>query len=175
MYYDSLRKAYVDKESGEVVFQEEEEAIQPTIVQPPTPIRNEQKALREEDSARARNFERLFELARQEVQQNNYNQLESQIIEMHRLGDDPELATSTVAAPQEHEPGFSDWSLARTLQALEFEIPRDGYAEDFGQKEYRASRSCRRQLLTVSFFICLVQVSITIEDSGFVVYVFVKF
>ncbi|RYY82534.1 hypothetical protein EON63_13105 [archaeon] len=161
MYYDSLRKAYIDKESGEVVFQEEEEAIQPTVVQPPTPLRNEHMALRQDDdSDRARNFERLFELARQEVQQNNYNQLESQIIEMHRLGDDPETAASTIAAPQEHEPGFNDWSLARTLQALEFEIPRDGYAEDFGQKEYRASRSCRRQLMTVSFFICLVQVRV---------------
>ena len=159
MYYDSLRKAYIDKESGEVVFQEEEETIQPTIVQPPTPLRNEQKGVRgDEDSERARKFERLFELARQEIQQNNYNQLETEIIEMHRLGDDPERATGTIAAPQEHEPEYSDWSFARTLQALEFEIPRDGYAEDFGQKEYRASRSCRRQLMTMSFFICVVQV-----------------
>lgn len=54
-----------------------------------------------------------------------------------------------------------DWNFARTLQMLEFEISNEmvnGYEGDFNDKEYRASRSCSRQLLTVSFFICLIQV-----------------
>lgn len=60
----------------------------------------------------------------------------------------------------------NDLNVIRTLQLLEFEIPPDEYyndeAEDFERKEYRASRSCKRQLLTISFFICIIQVSIVI-------------
>jgi len=59
-----------------------------------------------------------------------------------------------------------DWIFARALQAMEFEISNEmmmveGYEDggDFNDKEYRASRSCRAQLLTISAFICLLQVS----------------
>eukprot|EP01034_Spumella_vulgaris_P033822 gene33822-41725_t len=48
---------------------------------------------------------------------------------------------------------------------LEFEISNemiDGYDGDFNEKEYRASRSCRRQLLTISFLIVVVQVALMI-------------
>ena len=58
---------------------------------------------------------------------------------------------------------FDDWNLARTLQALEFEFTNEEIAAqavegDFTAKEYKASRSCRRQLVTFSFVICLLQV-----------------
>lgn len=55
----------------------------------------------------------------------------------------------------------ADWTLARALQGLEFEIIQDTMhdplSEDFNEKEYRAS-SCKRQLMTASTLICLVQV-----------------
>lgn len=58
---------------------------------------------------------------------------------------------------------FDDWTLARTLQSLEFEFTNEEIAAqaiegDFTAKEYKASRSCRRQLATFSFAICLMQV-----------------
>lgn len=58
---------------------------------------------------------------------------------------------------------FDDWTLARTLQSLEFEFTNEEIAAqaiegDFNAKEYKASRSCRRQLMTFSFVICLIQV-----------------
>eukprot|EP00599_Poterioochromonas_sp_BG-1_P014947 CAMPEP_0173161232 /NCGR_PEP_ID=MMETSP1105-20130129/18466_1 /TAXON_ID=2985 /ORGANISM="Ochromonas sp., Strain BG-1" /LENGTH=260 /DNA_ID=CAMNT_0014080585 /DNA_START=191 /DNA_END=970 /DNA_ORIENTATION=- len=59
--------------------------------------------------------------------------------------------------------GWDDWTLARALQALEFEIPQETNPyEDFNNKEYNASKSCRRQLLTISFFICVVQIALMI-------------
>lgn len=81
--------------------------------------------------------------------------LEQEIIEMHSLypgGDSPAV---------EERSRDADWSLARALQSLEFEIIQDTYhdplTEEFNEKEYRAS-SCKRQLMTFSTFVCLVQV-----------------
>ena len=59
---------------------------------------------------------------------------------------------------------FDDLSLARTLQAMEFEIDEEmrrleAFNDDFNNKEYSAS-SCRRQMLTLSTFIVFVQVLI---------------
>lgn len=91
--------------------------------------------------------------------------LEQEIIEMHALypgGDGP----ADCAA--EERPRDADWTLARALQSLEFEIVQDTHhdplAEDFNEKEYRAS-SCKRQLVTFSTFVCLVQVSPVIPLS----------
>lgn len=87
---------------------------------------------------------------------NRESTLEQEIIEMHSLypGGDAHPAA-------DERPGDTDWSLARALQALEFEIVQDTYhdpiGEDFNEKEYRAS-SCKRQLMTFSTFICVVQV-----------------
>ena len=70
---------------------------------------------------------------------------------------------NNVSQAREHH-FWDDWNLANTLQALEFEISNEmieGHHEeegDFNEKEYRASKSCRRQLLTMSAFICLVQI-----------------
>ena len=59
-----------------------------------------------------------------------------------------------------------DSTLARAMQAMEFEIAEemdreDRFNEDFNSKEYRAS-SCKRQMRTLSFFIVLVQIVILI-------------
>jgi membrane associated rhomboid family serine protease len=68
---------------------------------------------------------------------------------------------------------FSDWSLARTLQAMEFEIDAETMQErrryeqeeeqdrDFNRKEYGAS-ACRKQMLTFSTLICVAQICILI-------------
>ena len=66
-------------------------------------------------------------------------------------------------------PAMDDWTLAATLQMMEFEMPeetaemrRNREVEgDFEEKEYNAS-SCGRQMTTLSTFICLVQVVIFI-------------
>ena len=52
-----------------------------------------------------------------------------------------------------------DWSLAKALQLMEFEIMQEmrGEETDFNEKEYRAS-SCRRQILTFSTLLCLAEV-----------------
>lgn len=78
-----------------------------------------------------------------------------------------------VAAGAAQNPSYwDDWNFARTLQAMEFEIGDDDMQDDFDEdgepitdferKEYRASRSCRRQLMTISFFICVVQIALLI-------------
>eukprot|EP01035_Chromulina_nebulosa_P009149 gene9149-12356_t len=72
-----------------------------------------------------------------------------------------------------------DWIFARALQAMEFEISNEmimeeGYEEgedgDFNQKEYQASRSCKTQLLTLSAFLCVLQIGVmiaTIQMGGY--------
>lgn len=59
---------------------------------------------------------------------------------------------------------WDDWSLARTLQALEFEIPLQALEDegDFNAKEIYASRSCKRQMLTLSTFIVVVQIALLV-------------
>ena len=66
-----------------------------------------------------------------------------------------------------------DWTLAKALQSMEFEIVQDTYRDpitgDFNEKEYRAS-SCKRQLLTLSTFVCLVQIGVLVamvQDDGY--------
>lgn len=65
---------------------------------------------------------------------------------------------------------FDDLSLARALQAMEFEIDEEmlrmeQFNDDFENKEYRAS-SCKRQLRTLSAFIVFVQMLIMIIMIG---------
>jgi len=93
--------------------------------------------------------------------------MEEELFELRRQGS-LEVAEPTMdqtADPQ----GWEDWNLARSLQVFEFELMDDTGGEhdpaadgDFHQKEYRASRSCRRQLCTPSFAICLLQIGVLI-------------
>lgn len=89
--------------------------------------------------------------------------LEQEIIELHSLYPGGDIEANN------DQPQDPDFSLARALQALEFEIAADVYGEeddsDFRGKEYRASK-CKKQLLTISTFIILVQVSTLIYLSG---------
>ena len=66
---------------------------------------------------------------------------------------------------------LDDWTLAATLQMMEFEMPEetaamrqnreDDEVGDFEEKEYNAS-SCGRQMTTLSTFICFAQVVVFI-------------
>jgi hypothetical protein len=56
-----------------------------------------------------------------------------------------------------------DWSLARTLQGLEFQMDHEIMEQyeidnDFDRKENRAV-NCKKQLTTLSTFLCVIQVS----------------
>lgn len=82
--------------------------------------------------------------------------LEQDYINLH-INDSESMPNSN---GQQHA-SWDDWTLARTLQMMEFEIaeevtdrPTNG---DFAEKEVRASSFCR-QIKTISFIICLVQV-----------------
>lgn len=156
MHYDPLRRAYVDDESGAVVFHEDEEqqaTLQPTILSPPQNV-GSSRLHRVDDSETKYGM-----IATPSGQKNELTSLEADLYDMHLAPD--ATADSTYAAPPENAAEFQDWSFARTLQALEFEIHDERAEEDdFTRKEYRASRSCRRQLLTISFFICVVQVTL---------------
>lgn len=67
-----------------------------------------------------------------------------------------------------------DWSIAKALQAMEFEISNEVIQQevdngDFDEKEYRAS-ACKRQLLTLSTIIVIAQVIlliIMIQEGGY--------
>ena len=73
--------------------------------------------------------------------------------------------TSSSTSQHQNSAGWDDWTLARTLQMMEFEIAEEVEEDqqavgDFADKEVRAS-NFRRQLMTISFAICLIQVSQT--------------
>jgi len=73
--------------------------------------------------------------------------------------------TSSSTSQRQNSAGWDDWTLARTLQMMEFEIAEEVEEDqqavgDFAEKEVRAS-NFRRQLMTVSLVICLIQVSQT--------------
>lgn len=88
--------------------------------------------------------------------------LEDELFNIH-VTDSYDVTSPTEIERDQNPNGWDDWTLARALQALEFEIPQEtNQYEDFNNKEYRASKSCRRQFLTISFVICVVQIALLI-------------
>lgn len=163
MFFDAKRNAYIDKESGEVIFQEEGSS-QISVEAPSNTATEPISELSPEDKVR---FDALFELASIEHQTNLLIQEE----EVRNALDPFEIDVENPHT--EGGNSWEDWNMARTLQLMEFEISNEminGYEGDFNEKEYRASRSCRRQLLTLSFLICVVQVALMIamiEIAGY--------
>lgn len=167
MYFDQARNAYIDKETGEVIFQEtsgSETTANITI-----------------DGVDGVGFDTLYELSAQqhlksvfEIEsggQSDSNRLVGREGDYVSVNED-EIAQQRAilnlysTTDENGEQRSDDWNFARTLQMLEFEISNEmveGYGGDFNEKEYRASRSCRRQLMTVSFFICLIQVILMVH------------
>lgn len=71
-----------------------------------------------------------------------------------------------VSPPHEDAQANRDWNFARNLQFMEFEIENEdieGFDEhaDFRNKEMHSS-TCKAQLLTVSFALCIIQIIIMI-------------
>lgn len=203
MYFDPKRNAYIDTESGAVVLQEEDgyelteiyhtENITPRT-EPSTSRTERGSGLTATIARPASSSSYYTPLSKQRnlvapSPEESVASLEQQLYDIHVSGAD--AVEPTVTGPADHSL-WDDWTMARTLQALEFEIPNEMFeggecltaharafafnlchlkqcyslwnilAEegDFNRKEYHASRSCRRQMLTISSFIVLVQVQI---------------
>jgi hypothetical protein len=87
--------------------------------------------------------------------------MQQELIDM-RLHESEQPSSAT---PESQGGWMDDLTLARALQAMEFEIAAENERGpdrgDFDEKEYRAS-SCKRQMLTVSTLILLIQAFISI-------------
>lgn len=123
-------------------------------VLPPSPPGSSGKKHQSSDLA----FSNEFSLNERDI----YSNL-SRVEDHHTTGREAGVSTSS----------FLDFSLARALQAMEFEIEAETWEErrrddmeeeqdrDFRGKEYGAS-SCRKQMLTISTFVCIAQICIFI-------------
>lgn len=181
MIYDAKRNSLIDSESGAVIPIYDGDAI-PEFVKVQIQVKN--------DEALALSLSRSTPV---ELDKAGYNGIAtSDIVLLSGSGDprnDPEMSdeefkrheelfkqhTSEVARNGQIPEGEGeDWSFARTLQAMEFEMFNEVYearvlGREFNEKEYRAS-STRRQLLTVSTFILLVQIGLLIamvQEDGY--------
>lgn len=138
MYYDPLRNAYVDPSDGSIIPTEDGDDIPYAVYSFPEEFHELEHISTKQDSSRS--------------PQNGAISLEEELFSLH--------VSDNLAARNEQD--SNDWTFARSLQALEFEISNDmlnGIEDgDFNEKEYYAFKSCRRQLLTISFFICVGQV-----------------
>ena len=128
MYFDPIRSAYIDTESGEVVFQEEGGIelgdIQPTGVAAAAPPERS-SSIFSATVARPQSYTPLSNHRSPAVApspEDNALVLEQQLYDMHVSGVD--AVEPTVTSPADHSV-WDDWSMARTLQALEFEIPNE--------------------------------------------------
>eukprot|EP00604_Paraphysomonas_vestita_P003091 CAMPEP_0174818422 /NCGR_PEP_ID=MMETSP1107-20130205/1092_1 /TAXON_ID=36770 /ORGANISM="Paraphysomonas vestita, Strain GFlagA" /LENGTH=342 /DNA_ID=CAMNT_0016030231 /DNA_START=59 /DNA_END=1084 /DNA_ORIENTATION=+ len=94
--------------------------------------------------------------------------MQQELIEL-RMNEEPELPLNMEGNGQAGG-WMDDFTLARALQAMEFEIAGETLDRgDFDEKEYRAS-SCKRQLLTISTLILLTQIGLLvamIQDDGY--------
>lgn len=170
MYYDPVRNSLVDMETGDMIPVSDDDHLPDDIKaqiqlkkdhdyalalsQEPGQSVNFQKSNRLVESLGSRNSHYGY------VQQDAEMKMQQELIDMNLDNPNAPLPEAT----GEHG-WFDDLTLARALQAMEFEMNGETYEsrlrrEDFNGKEYRAS-SCKRQLLTVSTFICLVQVLIS--------------
>ena len=200
MYYDKLKNAYIDSESGAVVQLEEGDALpfdnlqelrdRALAEQLSSGYEENKNSLQQQQKTRSptRNNNNYVGFVASTTPQNN-NIATSDEIYLQALQDAEDgrgsiNPISSFNSSNDNHGGIvdrtgwgwgfdDDWSLARTLQALEFEMEEEtlearqanqleeAQHEDFNSKEYGAS-SCRRQLLTLSTFICIVQICILI-------------
>eukprot|EP01032_Pedospumella_encystans_P021264 gene21264-24131_t len=170
MYYDQVRNAYIDAESGEVVLQEEGGIELSDIYYSENDRITETRAERAPvipmaTIARPSNLYSPLSKKRgiAPSPEENHANLEQELYDLHASGVDTVDAT----AVNVHHGMWDDWSMARALQALEFEIPNEMLEEDdedadFRAKEVYASKSCKRQMLTLSTFIVVVQIALLV-------------
>ena len=126
MYFDPIQKAYVDTESGEVVYREEN-GVELTDVYVDTVPRNDvQPSSFAATIARPQSYTPLSKQRSPTVAPTPDNEalttLEQELYDMHVTGAD--IVEPTVTGPSDRGL-WDDWTMARTLQALEFEIPNE--------------------------------------------------
>ena len=127
MYYDQVRNAYIDAESGAVVLQEDEGIELADIYYSEqgrtTETSPERSSIPTATIARPSNsYTPLSKKSRgiAPSPEERVADLEQDLYDLHMTGQDtvdPTVAGSTDRGV------WDDWSFARTLQALEFEIP----------------------------------------------------
>jgi hypothetical protein len=212
MYFDADRNAYVDSESGNIVFQEGEAALShegiavayveearptldafsqdvartkntddfsPTIARPgiagsrdgsysrlaspdPSPVKGKRTHIGADGQ---HTIGASSHIGMSHGSTDADMSIEDQLVRMHMEG-----ALELPESGDSANPGYwQDWSMASAMQAMEFDMmeeeqrPEEGPEEgDFNEKEYRASRSCRRQLVTVSAFLVVVQIALLV-------------
>jgi hypothetical protein len=172
LYFDETRDAVVDGDSGAVIPLD----LLVETDQLPNDVRLQIQTKRDADLAKrlaneyqgtsvgrpnllGGDYYPLGPETRASSQRSGGKSLEQEYMELQSR---PPTAPSAPPGEEPTDGPASDWSLANALQAFEFEIVDDTYhdprSEDFNEKEYRAS-SCKRQLLTLSTFICVIQVA----------------
>lgn len=128
MYFDPVQNAYIDAESGQVVYREEHGIeLADVYVNEEQSIRSESKAnIFSPTIARPQSYTPLSSKQRSPAvapsPEDNVADMERQLYDMHVNGAD--VIEPTVTGPEDRNL-WDDWSMARTLQALEFEIPNE--------------------------------------------------
>lgn len=183
MYYDPIRNAYIDMEDGSVVLQED--SYNNTSVDTSNKSNNNNNNNNNYHSINKN-------INNNPVDNNDLDInmmidpaiIESQKLELERIerqrsnkkiehGNEvftdynPIVADPPVGEHNNNNNNNnnSDWLFARALQAMEFEISNEEIRNehgDFDAKEYSASRSCLKQMLTLSTLICILQIGVLI-------------
>lgn len=182
MHYDPDRRAYIDSDTGAIVLQEELSANQyAPLVSPTFDSSNPMARIDNRPSSPANvsafDIEMIQAVEASTVNTSGNNaqsflrRVRAAFSPLSQYAAPSPRSDVPIEAPEvEGQPGQSDdWTLARALQSLEFEITEDPYG-NFAETEYRASRSCKRQLMTLSFAICMVQIVlmiIMIQEGGY--------
>ncbi len=124
MFFDPVRNAYIDKDTNEVIFQEDG----PSDTTENTTIISNEPVDHQEIS-----FDALFDLAAAEhvaMQANFQENPHTETDHQHSRLDHFEIGQDEDAVATHGASGWDDWNLARTMQMLEFEISNemmDGY------------------------------------------------
>jgi hypothetical protein len=166
MFFDPVRRAYIDESTGEVVFQEEYATPQSY----PNTSNDYEFALSlssEHKVNSSGNFIPIIAANRKSVGSDGIFFSDNQYRgSLHNNIQQPADFALTEIYRDTPNGVTDDWSYARALQMMEFEIYEDVFVDpnyneqqeqDFNSKEIQAS-NCTRQMLTISTFIVVVQV-----------------
>lgn len=137
MYFDPKRNAYIDSESGAVVLQEDEGFELTEIYNTGSSTRTESSrpervnGLTPTIARPASSSPYYTPLSKQRnlvapSPEESVASLEQELYDIHVSGVD--AVEPTIIGPADHNL-WDDWTMARTLQALEFEIPNEMFAE----------------------------------------------
>lgn len=192
MFFDESRNAYVDSETGAIIPLEAGDEV-PTVTDrqsaPPKPPQRmyfdlQQNAFVDPESGAVIPIEEGDQLPKESEQEAQDRALAMQLssgastLPSGWNGNYTPVSQTRLGATTTHQSngaesvgntagswGLDDWSLARALQAMEFEISNEQanghvHAEgDFNEREIRAS-NFKRQMLTISTALVVIQVNI---------------